>query len=73
MIDGFLCDKCETIIEFEELGLLGSVEQECSPNTGMITLCKPCRNKRINELEAYGTTDDKAELELLNKAKKERP
>ena len=50
MIDGFLCDTCETIIEFEKLGVLGSASESCSPFSEMLTLCTECRDKRLSFL-----------------------
>lgn len=72
MIDGFLCDKCECLVEFQELGVLGSVSTECNPLTPMITLCKTCRDKRIAELQSKNV-QDVDEVKLLLAAKKERP
>lgn len=68
----FKCDKCNCEMSFDELGVLGSVSSECNPITPMITLCKPCREKRIDELQYYNP-EDVDELKLLFDAKKERP
>lgn len=72
MSDKFTCDKCECKMNFDELGVLGSVSSECNPLTPLITLCKPCREKRIDELQYYNP-EDVDELKLLFDAKKERP
>ena len=68
----FICDNCNCEMIFEELGVLGSVSTECNPLTPMITLCKTCRDKRIDELQ-YDNPEDVDELKLLLDAKKERP
>lgn len=73
MIDGFRCDKCETIVEFQQLGVLGSPDEECNAHMDMISLCKPCRNERIEELESKGDSEDKPVLDFLKLAKQERP
>jgi hypothetical protein len=72
MSDEFKCDKCECEMSFEELGVLGSASSECTLLTPLITLCKPCREKRIDELH-YLNPQDIDELKLLYDAKKERP
>lgn len=72
MEDMFLCDKCNCNVEFNDLGVLGSVSSECNPLTPLITLCKTCRDKRIDELQYYNP-QDVDELKLLFDAKKERP
>lgn len=68
----FKCDKCNCEMSFDELGVLGSLSSECNPITPLITLCKPCRDKRIGELQYYNP-EDVDELKLLFDAKKERP
>lgn len=68
----FKCDKCDYEMSFDELGVLGSLSSECNPMTPLITLCKPCREKRIDELQYYNP-EDVDELKLLFDAKKERP
>jgi hypothetical protein len=68
----FKCDKCNCEMSFDELGVLGSLSSECNPMTPLITLCKPCRDKRISELQYYNP-EDVDELKLLFDAKKERP
>ena len=72
MSDKFTCDNCECNMSFDELGVLGSVSSECNPLTPLITLCKPCRENRIDQLQYYNH-EDVDELKLLYDAKKERP
>lgn len=68
----FICNKCNCEMSFNDLGVLGSVSSECNPLTPLITLCKPCRDIRIDELQYYNP-EDVDELKLLFDAKKERP
>lgn len=60
MIDGFLCDDCQTIVEFEDVGLIGSPDNDCSEFSDLITLCRTCRDKRLDKLSSGMTfRDDK--------------
>ena len=47
----YCCDKCEIEMEIFDIGILSSVEDECSFTSNLICLCKPCTIAREVELK----------------------
>lgn len=56
----YVCDKCEVEMEIFDIGILATIEDECSFTSKMICLCKPCTIERESEL--------KKELQLIQYA-----
>jgi hypothetical protein len=47
----YVCDNCDVEMEIFDVGILASLESECSFTTKMICLCKPCTFQREKDLE----------------------
>jgi hypothetical protein len=47
----YICDNCDVEMEIFDIGILASIEEECSFTTKMICLCKPCTLQREKDLE----------------------
>lgn len=60
MIDGFCCDDCTSMFGIENLGVIGSPNDSCSPFNEMITLCDKCIFTRLDShLETMGIPVEK--------------
>jgi hypothetical protein len=50
MIDGFNCDDCSSMFSIDNLGVIGSPVESCSPFVEIITLCDKCVYERLDSL-----------------------
>lgn len=49
MCDDFTCEECEQDVEFMDLGLLASPSDMCSEFSVMLTLCRGCRDVKLED------------------------